>query len=570
MAPAWGTSPLLLDVEADPVLLGRTETELARSFGATFRVRGEASADDAVRLLTAASDRGERVAIVLVDGGLPEPDRTAVLGTARRLHPEARRLLLISWGAWADPTVASLILRSMAIGDIHSYLLRPWIEGDELFHRTVAEFVQDWSREDPRNKREVVVVADRHSGRGFGLSNMLHRNRIPYAFRDRESPEGREVLEAARPDQEGEVVVWMPAIGGITLVDPTDAEVLDAWGIPTTLPADVTEVDLLVVGAGPAGLAAAVYGASDGLSTVVVERDAIGGQAGTSSLIRNYLGFSRGLSGSELAQRGYQQAWMFGARFVLTPSVEEVAPLGGGRFRVRVSSNGELIARSVVLACGVAYRRLGVPSVEAFTGHGVYYGASVTAAHALTGLTAAVSGGGNSAGQAVLQLARYCRAVHLVVRGAALEETMSAYLVEAIAAEPVITVHLGTDVTEASGHDRLQRLTLTDRATSIRSEVEVDGLFVMIGADPSTDWLPEEVARDERGFVLTGVDAAGAAAGPAAGTAPQPHESSVPGLFAAGDVRSGSVKRVASAVGEGSVVLSEVHRHLARTASSSP
>jgi thioredoxin reductase (NADPH) len=557
----WGARPLILDVEADPVQLGRTETELARSFGASLRVRGEVSPDDAVVLLEKAADRGERVALVLVDDSLPEDERAAVLGTARRLHPEARRLLLVPWGSWADPRVATTILQGMAIGDVHAYVLRPWVEGDELFHRTIAEFVHDWSRADPRNKREVVVVADRHSGRGFEISNMLQRNRIPYAFRERSSPQGEEVLTAAAPDQDGEVVVWMPAVGGTTLVDPTDAEVLSAWGIPTTVPPECTTVDLLVVGAGPAGLAAAVYGASEGLSTLVVERDAIGGQAGTSSLIRNYLGFSRGLSGSELAQRGYQQAWLFGARFVLTPVVDSIESGADGLFRVRVSDGATVTARAVVLACGVSYRRLGIPSVEAFTGHGVYYGASVTAAHALTGLTAVVSGGGNSAGQAVLQLARYCPRVHLVVRGASLEETMSSYLIEAIRGEPAITVHLGTDVTGAAGDGRLERLTLTDRATFQAREIEADGLFVMIGAVPQTDWLPPAVARDERGFVLTGAAADADTSRPI-----QPYETSVPGLFAVGDVRCGSVKRVASAVGEGSVVVSQVHEHLAHLA----
>lgn len=354
----------------------------------------------------------------------------------------------------------------------------------------------------------------------------------------------------------------MAAIGGTTLVDPSDAEVLGAWGIPTTLADAPREVDLLVVGAGPSGLAAAVYGASEGLSTLVVERDALGGQAGTSSLIRNYLGFSRGLSGSELAQRGYQQAWVFGARFVLTRSVERLERLDRA-FRATVSGEGDVVARSVVLACGVAYRRLGVPSVEAFTGKGVYYGASVSAAHALAGLSAAVVGGGNSAGQAVLQLARYCREVHLVVRGERLEETMSAYLIEAVAGEPVITVHTGRDVTDASGDGRLEELVLTRRGTGEQERIGVDGLFVMIGAEPHTDWLPEEVRRDERGFVLTGMQTGRQTAHGLSGLAGHPHETSVPGIFAVGDVRAGSVKRVASAVGEGSVVVSEVHEHLA-------
>lgn len=496
------------------------------------------------------------VALVLVDDRLPEEERSALLAAARTRHPEARRGLLVDWGAWSDPDVARTVLRGTAVGDLDSYVLRPWTEDDELFHRTVAELVQDWSRRDPLTKREVVVVGDPRAGRAFEISNLLQRNRIPYAFRDRDSAAGRQVLEAAAPPHVGEVVVWMPALGGTTLVDPGDAEVLDAWGIPTSLAGAAREVDLLVVGAGPAGLAAAVYGASEGLTTLVVEREAIGGQAGTSSLIRNYLGFSRGLSGSELAQRGYQQAWVFGARFVLTRSVDRLEAVGGA-FRAAVSGDGSVTARAVVLASGVAYRRLGVPTVEAFTGRGVYYGASVSAAHALTGLSAAVAGGGNSAGQAVLQLARYCREVHLIVRGPRLEDTMSAYLVDAISGEPVITVHRSCDVTGASGAGRLEQLSLTDRGTGAVEEVGVDGCFVMIGADPHTGWLPTEVRRDGRGFVLTGVDATAADDRPL-----HPHETSMPGIFAVGDVRAGSVKRVASAVGEGSVVVSEIHQLL--------
>lgn len=555
---AWGVRPLLLAVETDPRRLGRTETELARSFGSSYRVRAEASVPDALRQLEGAAERGERVALVLVDDGLPEQGRAAVLAAARTGHPEARRALLVDWGAWADPAVARTILTGTALGDLHTYVLRPWTEGDELFHRTVAEMVQDWSRADPRTEREVVVVADPRSGRAFEISDLLHRNRVPYAFRDRGSPAGRRALRAAAAPDGGEVVVWMAALGGPTLVDPTDAQVLAAWGIPATLEGAPREVDLVVVGAGPAGLAAAVYGASEGLSTLVVEREAIGGQAGTSSLIRNYLGFSRGLSGSELAQRGFQQAWVFGARFVLTRSVDLVERVDGG-FRVSVSGQGTVSARAVVLASGVAYRRLGVPTVEELTGRGVYYGASVSAAHALAGLSAAVVGGGNSAGQAVLQLARYCREVHLVVRGTGLADTMSAYLVEAVAAEPVVTVHLSSEVTGAAGGGRLEQLVLADRGTGATTTVAADGLFVMIGAEPRTDWLPAEVRRDDRGFVLTGTQAAH----DLSGLGLHPHETSVPGLFAVGDVRAGSVKRVASAVGEGSVVVSEVHQHLA-------
>jgi thioredoxin reductase (NADPH) len=353
----------------------------------------------------------------------------------------------------------------------------------------------------------------------------------------------------------------MPAIGGTCLVDPTDAEILEAWGIPTGLPETDRAFDLLVVGAGPGGLATAVYAASEGLRTLVVEREAIGGQAGSSSLIRNYLGFSRGLSGADLAQRGYQQAWVFGARFLVTREVDSLTR-DTSRFWAHVRDVGDVCARAVVISSGVTYRRLGIPSLDDLTGHGVYYGTSVTAAHALTGLTAAVVGSGNSAGQAVLHLARYCAAVHLIVRGSDLGHSMSAYLVDTIAAHPSIHVHLNTEVIDGQGSGRLDQVRIRNRITGREQDLSLESLFVMIGAHPRTDWLPPEVVRDSHDFLITGSEAA-ATSRWTLDRRPRPHETTVPGLFAVGDVRGGSVKRVASAVGEGSVVVSEIHEYLA-------
>lgn len=552
----WGDRPLLLAVDPDAPQLRGIEGELQRAFGSDYGVRGELRCDDAVTTLEGAHERNERVAVVLVDAELPDEERARIFAAARTLHPEARRALLVPWGSWANRETAHRILRDMAMGDINYYVLKPWTPCDELFHRTIAEFVQDWSRNDPHSFREVMVVAEPTSSRAFGISDLLSRNRIPYAFRDRETPLGRQVFE--RHGTAGcEVVVWMPALGGTSLVDPTNDEIIEAWGLSTTLPEDERDYDMLVVGAGPGGLATAVYGASEGLRTLVVEREALGGQAGTSSLIRNYLGFSRGLSGSELAQRGYQQAWVFGARFVLMRDVSRLRRENGG-FAAHVAGVGDVTARTVVLSTGVSYRRLSVPTLEPLTGRGVYYGASVSAAHALTGLAAGVVGGGNSAGQAVLHLARYCDHVYLVVRGSDLGEGMSAYLVDAIAAEPVIEVLTDSEVIEGDGDGRLERMTIRHRSSGDQRQVPVNGLFVMIGAEPRTDWLPAEVERDERGFVLTGADAARSDAWVGA-RGPQPYETTVPGVFAVGDVRCGSVKRVASAVGEGSVVVSQVH-----------
>jgi thioredoxin reductase (NADPH) len=556
----WGDRPLLLAVDADSRQLGRIEGELQRSFGADFRIRGESSPEDAVRTLQDAHRRHERVAVVLVDDGIPDEARAEIFATARTLHQDARRALLVAWGAWAHPETAQKILQGMAVADISYYVLKPWIKRDEFFHRTIAEFVTEWARSEPSNLREVVVVAAEHTGRAYEVRDLLARNGIPHAFRPRASDLGQRVLaRTGQPD--GDVVVWMPAIGGTCLVDPTDAEILEAWGIPTGLPEADRAFDLLVVGAGPGGLATAVYAASEGLRTLVVEREAIGGQAGSSSLIRNYLGFSRGLSGAELAQRGYQQAWVFGARFLVTREVDSLTR-DTSRLWAHIRDVGDVCARAVVISSGVTYRRLGLPSLDDLTGHGVYYGTSVTAAHALTGLTAAVVGSGNSAGQAVLHLARYCAAVHLIVRGSDLGHSMSAYLVDTIAAHPSIQVHLNTEVVGGQGSGRLEQVRIRERITGREQDLTLESLFVMIGAHPRTDWLPPEVARDSHDFLVTGTEAA-ATSSWTLDRRPHPHETTVPGLFAVGDVRGGSVKRVASAVGEGSVVVSEIHQYLA-------
>jgi thioredoxin reductase (NADPH) len=559
--------PLLLAVDPDPGLLNRIEGELQRSFGSDFRVRGELSADDALHVLRGAKARGERVAVVLSD---PDPGGMTgaqLLAEVLRLHPDARRALLVAWGSWADRGTARAILAAMAVGEINYYVLKPWIRRDELFHRTVAEFVQEWSRSEVANLREVVVLADINSARAHEIRDLLIRNGIPNAFRERGSELADAVLrelDAMGLDvPEESIVVWMPAIDPRrVLFDPTDADIAQAWGVATDLhEEEVREFDVLIIGSGPAGLGSAVYASSEGLRTLVVEREAIGGQAGSSSLIRNYLGFSRGISGSELAQRGFQQAWVFGAHFLFMREVEAIKP-EGDRFVVRIRDIGEVTARSIVLATGVAYRRLGVPELEELVGAGVFYGASVSEAHAMIDRHAVVVGGGNSAGQAVMHLQRYCERVTLVVRGPDIAAGMSRYLIDALEAAPGVVIRTGAEVVGGDGTPRLQRVTIRDRATGVEESIPADGLFVMIGAEPRTDWLPEEIRRDSRGFVLAGVDAAASGAWPLE-RPPNPYETTVPGIFAVGDIRSGSVKRVASAVGEGSVVVSQLHSFLA-------
>lgn len=554
--------PVLLAVVADPEQLDRVDSELQRSFGGDFRVRAEQSGADAVRVLETARVNGQRVAVVLADYALPSDERSELLAVTRSVFPDARRALLIEWGAWADRSAAQAILSAMAVGDINYYVLKPWIERDELFHRTIAEFVQEWSRSDVTNLREVVVIADQHLPRARQIGSLLSRNGIPHAFRAHGTQLAtdalREIQRGGADVGDASVVVWMPALGGKVLLDPTDVEVAEAWGIATTLAEDAREFDVLVIGGGPAGLGTAVYGTSEGLSTLVIERESIGGQAGASSLIRNYLGFSRGISGADLAQRGYQQAWVFGANFLLMREVVRIAADDTG-FVATISGVGDVRCRAVVVASGVTYRRLGVPELEALTGAGVYYGASVSEAPGLTGLHAVVVGGGNSAGQAVLHLQRYAARVTLVIRSASLDEGMSSYLVDAISAAPNVVVRTSSEVVGGGGDGRLERVVLRDRMSGAEEPMRASGLFLMIGAVPHTNWLPESVAHDKFGFVLAGADAA---ADPRwqLSRPPYPYESTLPGLFVVGDVRSGSVKRVASAVGEGSVVVSQVHQ----------
>lgn len=327
--------PLLLAVDADPEALSRLETHLQRRFGADYRVRGEPTGAAALALLQACAAAADPVAVVLADQWLPGMPGAELLRQVRTLHPDARRALLVPWGSWSDRPTADAILRAMAVGDINYYVLKPWSDRDEQFSRTVGEFVHEWSRTVVSALREVVVVADRRAPRAHAIRSLLSRNGIPHAYLQRGTADAAAALAragVAHPDEaSGAIVVWMPSIGGTVLFDPSDAELCEAWGIRTTLDDDGDrEFDLVVVGAGPAGLAASVYASSEGLRVLVVERETLGGQAGASSLIRNYLGFSRGLSGSELAQRGYQQAWVFGAHFLLTREVQGLREATGG------------------------------------------------------------------------------------------------------------------------------------------------------------------------------------------------------------------------------------------------
>jgi len=547
---------VILVVVADPADRARVEGELRRRVGADYEIAVRADAAGGREALRALADEGREVAIVLAAHRLPGGTGADLLGEVAALHPQARRGLLVTFGAWGDPAVSQAILQGIAAGRFDYYVLTPWRTPDELFNRTVAEFLHDWSRSRRGDEREVTVVGPAWSPRAHDLRDMLTRSGIPHRFLAADDPAAAPVLATCRAPEGSLVVRFQPS--GRVLVDPTATDVARAFGLVTDLPGH--DWDVVIVGAGPAGLAAAVYGASEGMRTLVVERQAIGGQAGSSSMIRNYLGFARGIGGAELTQRAYQQAWVFGATFLMTREVTALTP-GGDRHRLRLAGGEEVSARAVILAVGVSYRRLGIPVLDELTGAGVFYGASASEAQALAGQDVYLVGGGNSAGQAAVHLARYARSVTIAVRGATLADSMSRYLIDQIEATPVIRVLHRHRVTGGGAEGgRLAYLDLEGPDGTRR--VPAAGLFVLIGAAPHTAWLPGEVARDPWGYVLTGGDLGPEHLGAFDGHPPRPLETSVPGVFAAGDVRHASVKRVAASVGDGAIAIKEAQEHL--------
>jgi len=544
-------APALLAVDADSAL-GHVERELRGRYAGSYRVICTPSPDEAFAILTQLSDAGEEVALVLAGQWLSETTGGELLVRAHQLHPHAKRGLLVAWGEWGHRPTAQAIFDSMALGQIDYYVLRPAASPDEVFHHAISSFLLEWATARRIAPHTIRVVGEARAGRAYELRDVLQRCAIPHAFYLSESRQGRLVLAKAGL---GEKLPLMILPDGQVLSDPTNMEIADATH--ATIDPDRDDFDVVIVGAGPAGLSAAVYGASEGLDTLVVDEGGIGGQATSSSLIRNYLGFPRGVSGSRLAQQAYQQAWVFGANFAFMHRVSGLRPVRD-RLVVSLSDDRRVSARAVVLATGAAYLRLGVPALEALNGAGVFYGGPASEAHAMAGKDAYIVGGANSAAQAALHLARYSRRVTLVVRAQSLGAGMSRYLVDEVEAAPNVEVRAGTDVVGGGGDSRLQYLVLRKGATGEHETVAADGLFVLIGARPRTDWLPEQIARDRQGFLLTGADLADDHRWPLE-RRPSLLETSMPGVFASGDVRHGSVKRVASAVGEGSIAIQLVH-----------
>ena len=549
------TRPVILAVDDAPDELSRVYEELSSRYARDYEIICESSETEAMRVLTGLVESGRGIALVLADQWMQSMTGAELLLAVKALDPKIKRGLLVSWGAWGDEATAEVIVEAMTLGQIDYYILKPWRQGDEFFHKTVTAFLHEWARDRAQGPARVSVIAEPRSRRAHELRDQFSRYRIEHSFHAPDSESGRGLLAEAGTD--ATTLPLLVLMDGRVLIDPSDSEVADAFGLLTRL-GDDKAYDVTVIGAGPAGLAAAVYGASEGIRTLVVERGAIGGQAGSSSLIRNYLGFARGISGSELAAQAYQQAWVFGTTFLLTHTANSIARVDD-RLVVGLSDGTEVKTGAVVLASGVSYRRLGVESLESLVGTGVFYGAAASEAHALQDRHLFIVGGGNSAGQAALHVAKHAAHVAVIVRGGSLAESMSSYLIREMEAAPNIDVRYRTQVVGGGGEGRLQHLTLRDLSSEADEEVEADALFVMIGAEPHTDWLPDEIERDEWGFVLTGDDLSSER-----GSEALPLETSMTGVFAAGDARHGSVKRMASAVGEGSIAIGSVHQHLER------
>ena len=555
-------SPVLFIVDGDPQARVVVESALARRFGPDYQVLVVGTPQDALTALQRLADQGGEVALVAADLRLPGMDGVEFLERAHALHPGSWRVLLVDMDRYHTRvpfTELAALQRATALGRIDFSVMKGWVTPEEWLYPQIQEALTAWTIAHRPTHVVYRIVGEQWTLRSHELRDLLTRNSVPFEFYAADSEVGQQLIKDFAID-----VRRLPAVihhDGSVQHDPDFADVAAAHGIETRPSPEV--YDLAIVGAGPAGLAAAVYGASEGLRTVVLEPNAIGGQAGTSSMIRNYLGFPRGISGGGLAHRAWEQAVLFGARFVFT---HEVVGLGlRGDDRVMALSDGsQAAARAVIIATGVSYRRLTIPALDRLIGAGVFYGAAGVEAPAMVGEQVCVVGGANSAGQAALHLAKFASRVTLLVRGESLVASMSDYLITEMEATPNIEVRIRTRVADGHGQARLEAVTLEDVRTGQREQFPAAAVFVMIGAEPRTQWLRDLVKVNDRGFILTGRDVP-----EGAWPLPRPplsFETSLPGVFAAGDVRYGSVKRVAGAVGEGSVAVGSVQQYLTELA----
>ncbi|MEA2634259.1 MAG: thioredoxin reductase [Chloroflexota bacterium] len=554
--------PIILAVEDEYDVRRDLERDLAKRYRADYQVLTSDSHERGLELLTRAQREKIDVAIVIASLRLQPASGMDFLIRAHELHPMARRALLIRI---SDAEAVGVIEQAFTLNELDSYITKPWEPSEEWLYPPVGDLLREWVRVTEAGPRSTVIqlIGDLWQPRCYRLKDLLDRNGLPYAYYPTDSEHAREVLASVGKDgQRLPVLVVNDGRRTQCFVDPEPAEVAPLLG--ADIRPRVNECDVLIAGAGPAGLAAAVYAASEGLSTLVIEAEAVGGQAGTSAMIRNYLGFPRGVSGRDLAMRASEQARLFGVQVVY---LQKATGLGhaGDRYEVSLTDGSGVTARLVIIATGVTYRRLSGPNLERLTGAGIFYGAAPSLAQAVRGLPVFIAGAGNSAGQTAVHLAQYAESVTIVAPDRSLADHMSDYLVKQVRATPRIKLCLGRAIVDAVGGQRLAALVLKNLAEGTTETVPAVALFVMIGAQPTTDWLPLSILRDPGGYILTGPDVLREGLPPEAWTLrrqPFPRETSMPGVFAVGDVRHGAVNRVASAVGDGAIAIQMAHEYL--------
>ena len=540
--------PYIMIIDDEPPGLSAMLDALARRFGGDYQVVSHLQVTPALAELEKIKQDGNKVALIIADQWMPEMTGAEFLQRAHLVHPDAQRALLVAWG---DKEASSIVLQACSFGQMENYILKPWYPPEVHLYPLVEEFLSDWVRENRPMMELVRIIGTDPSPRAMEITFFFERNGIPCGFYTADSSEGKEYLRQGGVD--GSRLPVVITFDGRCMIDPSNADLADEFGMSEL---EENTCDLAIVGAGPAGLSAGVYSASEGLRTIFVERDVVGGQAGSSSLIRNYLGFPRGISGGELTRRAYQQAWLFGAKYALARAATGLRASGVDRI-ITLDDGTEITSRAVLITTGANYRRLNVPSLDRFTGAGLYY---VTGGmgRMFKDKDVFIAGAGNSAGQAVSYLAKFARKVTLLVRGDTLEKRMSEYLIQDISRLSNVEVRLQSEAIDGIGQTRLEEIVVQDRSTGKTETLPLAAFFVMIGALPHTEWLSESVQRDKHGFIITGLDL-----DQKSSRQPLRFETSLPGVFAAGDVRHASVKRVASAVGEGSVAIHFIHDYLA-------
>jgi thioredoxin reductase (NADPH) len=544
--------PGIITVDDDPNVLHAVQSDLRKKYGAQYRVSSADSGKKALELLTEYRKRGDQTALLVVDQRMPNMSGVEFLKEAIQLFPECKRVLLT---AYADTDAAIEAINKVRIDH---YLLKPWDPPEEHLYPLLSDLLEDWQSAYRPPYEGIRVVGSHWSPASHQVKDFLARNNIPYRWLDPEvSEEARQLLSLSEEKQELPCLFFTD---GTTLEKPNNREIADKVGLKTT--ADMPLYDLAIIGAGPAGLAASVYGASEGLKTLVVEQQAPGGQAGMSSRIENYLGFPGGVSGAELARRASSQAKRFGAEILAAQEAIELVADDGPSRTIKLGDGEEVKARAVILATGVAYRKLEAKGIDDLTGAGVYYGAAMTEGESVKGTDVYIVGAANSAGQAAMYFSAFARNVTMLCRRDSISSTMSQYLMDQIEETENIRVWTNSQIEEAQGSERLEKLVISRDGGDKTDTVDASALFIFIGAVPQTEWLKGVVDRDDHGFILSGSDTSNGNASPESGRAML--ETSMPGVFVAGDVRHGGIKRVASAVGEGSMAVMFVHRYLSQ------